>query len=206
MDRDDDPFFIYIFLGHEVGLSCHGARQREETRAARSSGRPRRRRERRAASGLVAPFICTPRCDDAHARTGHRRPPAERVCRVACNHASGRATMHGREQLGLDCFRRIAPEIVPANQSLYKLEKQSGQKSFRPTNPIETNKSLISCRRRKGIGSVPPPPRSIGISSLARGAFPVPARRCMDMHTHDLTAHPQQPYRAPSIYASIRVV
>jgi hypothetical protein len=39
-------------------------------------------------------------------------------------------------------FRRIAPGIVPANQSLYKLEKQSGQESFRPTNPTETNKAL----------------------------------------------------------------
>jgi hypothetical protein len=40
-------------------------------------------------------------------------------------------------------FRRIAPGIVPANQSLYKLEKQSGQESFRPTNPTETNKASI---------------------------------------------------------------
>jgi hypothetical protein len=31
--------------------------------------------------------------------------------------------------------------IVPANQSLYKLEKQSGSESFRPTNPTQTNKA-----------------------------------------------------------------
>jgi hypothetical protein len=28
-----------------------------------------------------------------------------------------------------------------SNQSLYKLEKQSGLESFRPTNPVETNKA-----------------------------------------------------------------
>jgi hypothetical protein len=50
-------------------------------------------------------------------------------------------TRHGAH-LGLVRFRRIAPGIVPANQSLYKLKKQSGQESFRPTNPIETNKPL----------------------------------------------------------------
>jgi hypothetical protein len=38
-------------------------------------------------------------------------------------------------------FRRIAPGIVPANQSLYKLEKQFGQESFQSTNPTETNKT-----------------------------------------------------------------
>jgi hypothetical protein len=48
--------------------------------------------------------------------------------------------------LGLVRFRRIAPGIVPANQSLYKLEKQSGQESFRPTNPAETNKALKDSR------------------------------------------------------------
>jgi hypothetical protein len=52
---------------------------------------------------------------------------------------------HVREPLGLVRFRRIAPGIVPANQSLYKLEKQSGQESFRPTNPTETNKALVVC-------------------------------------------------------------
>jgi hypothetical protein len=39
-------------------------------------------------------------------------------------------------------LRRIAPGIVPANQSLYKLEKQSGRELFRPTNPTQTNKAL----------------------------------------------------------------
>jgi hypothetical protein len=38
-------------------------------------------------------------------------------------------------------LRRIAPGIVPANQSLYKLEKQSGRELFRPTNPTQTNKA-----------------------------------------------------------------
>jgi hypothetical protein len=33
---------------------------------------------------------------------------------------------HPPSALGLVRLRRIAPEIVPANQSLYKLEKQSG--------------------------------------------------------------------------------
>jgi hypothetical protein len=46
-----------------------------------------------------------------------------------------------RNPLGLVCFRRIAPGIVQANQSLYKLEKQSSQELFRPTNPAETNKA-----------------------------------------------------------------
>jgi hypothetical protein len=36
-----------------------------------------------------------------------------------------------------DCTRNRSP-----NQSLYKLEKQSGSESFRPTNPVETNKAL----------------------------------------------------------------
>jgi hypothetical protein len=44
--------------------------------------------------------------------------------------------------LGLVRLHRIVPEIVPANQSLYKLEKQSGSESFRPTNPTQTNKAL----------------------------------------------------------------
>jgi hypothetical protein len=44
---------------------------------------------------------------------------------------------------GLVRFRRIEPGIVPANQSLYKLEKQSGQESFQPTDPAETNKASI---------------------------------------------------------------
>jgi hypothetical protein len=44
--------------------------------------------------------------------------------------------------LGLVRFRRITPGIVPANQIIYKLEKQSGQESFRPINPAETNKAL----------------------------------------------------------------
>jgi hypothetical protein len=58
--------------------------------------------------------------------------------------------------LGLVRFRRIAPGIVPANQSLYKLEKQSGQESFRPTNPAETNKVLGLIRlRRIAPGIVP---------------------------------------------------
>jgi hypothetical protein len=42
---------------------------------------------------------------------------------------------------GLVRFHRIAPGIVPANQNLYKLEKQSGQELFRPTNPTQTNKA-----------------------------------------------------------------
>jgi hypothetical protein len=37
-------------------------------------------------------------------------------------------------------LRRIGLGIVPANQSLYKLEKRSGWESFRPTNPAQTNK------------------------------------------------------------------
>jgi hypothetical protein len=45
--------------------------------------------------------------------------------------------------IGLVRFHRIAPGIVPTNQSLYKLEKQSDQESFRPTNPVETNKGLF---------------------------------------------------------------
>jgi hypothetical protein len=45
--------------------------------------------------------------------------------------------------LGLVRLRRIAPGIVPANQSLYKLEKQSGRELFRPTNPTQTNKALL---------------------------------------------------------------
>jgi hypothetical protein len=45
-------------------------------------------------------------------------------------------------QLGLVRLHRIAPGIVPANQSLYKLEKQSVSESFRPTNPTQTNKAL----------------------------------------------------------------
>jgi hypothetical protein len=49
-----------------------------------------------------------------------------------------------RTTLGLVHFRRIAPGIVPANQSLYKLEKQSGQESLGPTNPAETNKVLVN--------------------------------------------------------------
>jgi hypothetical protein len=65
--------------------------------------------------------------------------------------------MHGQRyegrlcSLGLVCFRRIAPGIVPANQSLYKLEKQSGQESFRPTNPAETNKTLINKESPRGF-------------------------------------------------------
>jgi hypothetical protein len=58
--------------------------------------------------------------------------------------------------LGLVRFRRIAPGIVPANQSLYKLEKQFGQESFRPTNPAETNKALLAavcvCARDRNGG------------------------------------------------------
>jgi hypothetical protein len=51
---------------------------------------------------------------------------------------------HGLElrDLGLVRLHRIVPGIVPANQSLYKLEKQSGSESFRPTNPTQTNKAL----------------------------------------------------------------
>jgi hypothetical protein len=45
--------------------------------------------------------------------------------------------------LGLVRLCRIAPEIVPTNQSLYKLEKQSGLKSFRPTNPKQPNNTLF---------------------------------------------------------------
>jgi hypothetical protein len=45
--------------------------------------------------------------------------------------------------LGLVRLHRIAPGIVPVNQSLYKLEKQSGSESFRPTNPTQTNKALL---------------------------------------------------------------
>jgi hypothetical protein len=44
--------------------------------------------------------------------------------------------------LGLVRLHRIVPGIVPANQSLYKLEKQSGSESFRPINPTQTNKAL----------------------------------------------------------------
>jgi hypothetical protein len=44
--------------------------------------------------------------------------------------------------LGLVRLCRIAPGIVPPNQSLYKLEKQSGSESFRPIHPVETNKAL----------------------------------------------------------------
>jgi hypothetical protein len=51
---------------------------------------------------------------------------------------------------GLVRFRWIAPGIVPANQSLYKLEKQSGPKSFRPTNPAETNKAY-SCSTTRNV-------------------------------------------------------
>jgi hypothetical protein len=47
--------------------------------------------------------------------------------------------------LGLVRLHRIVPGIVPANQSLYKLEKQSGSESFRPTNPTQTNKALHNC-------------------------------------------------------------
>jgi hypothetical protein len=57
-----------------------------------------------------------------------------------------------RVPLGLVRFRRIAPGIVPANQSLYKLEKQSGQESFRPTNPAETNKALVGLMGWAGMG------------------------------------------------------
>jgi hypothetical protein len=49
-----------------------------------------------------------------------------------------------RVDLGLVRLHRIVPGIVPANQSLYKLEKQSGSESFRPTNPTQTNKSLVT--------------------------------------------------------------
>jgi hypothetical protein len=38
-------------------------------------------------------------------------------------------------RLGLVRLHRIAPGIIPVNQSLYKLEKQSGSELFRPTNP-----------------------------------------------------------------------
>jgi hypothetical protein len=48
----------------------------------------------------------------------------------------------GGTNLGLVRLRRIAPGIIPANQSLYKLEKQSGRELFRPTNPTQTNKAL----------------------------------------------------------------
>jgi hypothetical protein len=34
-------------------------------------------------------------------------------------------------------------KAYPTNQSLYKLEKQSDQESFRPTNPTQTNKALL---------------------------------------------------------------
>jgi hypothetical protein len=44
--------------------------------------------------------------------------------------------------LGFVRLHRIVPGIVPANQSLYKLEKQSGSESFRPINPTQTNKAL----------------------------------------------------------------
>jgi hypothetical protein len=44
--------------------------------------------------------------------------------------------------LGLVRLYLIVPEIVAPNQSLYKLEKQSGSESLRPTNPVETNKAL----------------------------------------------------------------
>jgi hypothetical protein len=46
--------------------------------------------------------------------------------------------------LGLIRLCRIILGIVLANQSLYKLEKQSGSESFRPTNPTQTNKVLRS--------------------------------------------------------------
>jgi hypothetical protein len=52
-------------------------------------------------------------------------------------------TQHLQLCLGLVRLRRIASGIVSANQSLYKLEKQSDYKSFRPINPAQTNKSLI---------------------------------------------------------------
>jgi hypothetical protein len=55
---------------------------------------------------------------------------------------------------GLVRLCRIAPGIVPPNQSLYKLEKQSGSELFRPTNPTETNKAYKaqwSCGTSKEI-------------------------------------------------------
>jgi hypothetical protein len=55
----------------------------------------------------------------------------------------GRKDRQGRgSSLGLVRLHRIVPGIIPANQSLYKLEKQSGSESFRPTNPTQTNKAL----------------------------------------------------------------
>jgi hypothetical protein len=47
------------------------------------------------------------------------------------------------EYLGPVRLHRIASGIIPANQSLYKLYKQSGSESFRPTNPTQTNKALL---------------------------------------------------------------
>jgi hypothetical protein len=76
-------------------------------------------------------------------------PPATvpRQCGV-CLDETGPARFRRRKKTtgnstpwGLVRFRRIALGIVPANQSLYKLEKESGQESFRPTNPTETNKT-----------------------------------------------------------------
>jgi hypothetical protein len=56
--------------------------------------------------------------------------------------------------LGLVRLRRIAPGIVPANQSLYKLENQSGRELFRPTNPTQTNKALRDLLK-KGLKFTP---------------------------------------------------
>jgi hypothetical protein len=46
------------------------------------------------------------------------------------------------DPLDLVRLHRIAPGIIPANQILYKLEKQSGSESFRSTNPTQTNRAL----------------------------------------------------------------
>jgi hypothetical protein len=52
------------------------------------------------------------------------------------------ASREDTKALGLIRLHRIILGIVPVNQSLYKLEKQSGSESFRSTNPTQTNKAL----------------------------------------------------------------
>jgi hypothetical protein len=47
-----------------------------------------------------------------------------------------------KDIFGLVRLHRNAPGIVPGYQSLYKLEKQSDLKSFRHTNPTQTNKAF----------------------------------------------------------------
>jgi hypothetical protein len=108
----------------------------------------------RPAAGCVDPLVArssSPACDPSWRgrwpATGgdpRRRTAGARASRVSTR--DSRLVQDFR-------LRRIVPGIIPANQSLYKLEKQSGRELFRLTNPTQTNKASRDVRwglRRPG--------------------------------------------------------